>query len=98
MLNSLLPFQHIGQPSAILEAKHPPSLINKLFNTTEGLKEPAELASTTPASDPAPLITKCGMKHEPKTTCCCHAASLHLPDRGFNSSPAGETLSLSLRL
>lgn len=48
MLNTLLPPQHARQPSAVLKARHPPSVINKIFKTAEGLREPAGLETPTP--------------------------------------------------
>lgn len=43
MRNSLLPSQHVGQPSAVLKAGHPPAVINKLFKIAEELKDPVGL-------------------------------------------------------
>lgn len=67
----------------------PPSVINKIFKTTGGLREPAELLATNPHHLLRKVVwnMNCGLPAaitEPSQ----NIIPLHLPRRGFNSSPA----------
>lgn len=61
MLNSLLPPQHVGQPSAAFKARHPPLVINKIFKSAEGPREPCRAGDPDALPPPTAWNMNCGL-------------------------------------
>lgn len=85
MLNSLLPPQREAQPSAVLKRPSTPSVINKIFSTAEGLRDPAVLET------PELPLTYHVKWHETET--------VNLSSRGLNNClpSVGKTLLILLQ-